>query len=366
MNGDDVGFGSFAIREGACTEEQVRVALDAQKQQGASSTAKPLGEILAALGFLSRDRVDALLARYRDERLRFAIAGYELREKLGQGSMGVVYKARQLSLDRIVAIKILPPELAENQAFVRRFMTEARAVAKLNHPNVIQGIDVGDSGGYRYFVMEYVDGLTVGQILRRGGPLDEARALRIISQIAAALDHAYRNRLVHRDVKPDNIMITEGGLAKLCDLGLAREERLDARTVSRGALGTPNYASPEQARGDADVDIRSDIYSLGATYYHMIVGEPPFTGTNNANIMAAHLTKRLVPPIERNPELSGSVSRLVERMMAKDPNQRPQTPGELITEIERARAEIEEATPPSSRRGGNFENPLTQRRRRLR
>jgi eukaryotic-like serine/threonine-protein kinase len=365
MTGEDVGFGSFAIREGACTEEQVRIALAAQKEQRQNSTGQPLGEILTALGFVTRERLDELLARYRDERLRFAINGYELLEELGRGSMGVVYKARQLSLDRIVAIKILPPELAENQAFVRRFMIEARAVAKLNHPNVIQGIDVGESGGNRYFVMEYVDGPTVGQLLRRGGELDEARALRIVGQVAAALDHAFRNRLVHRDVKPDNVMITEGGIAKLCDLGLAREERLDARAGGRGALGTPNYVSPEQARGEGDVDIRSDIYSLGATFYHMIVGEPPFSGPNNAAIMAAHVTRRLAPPREQRPGLSPAVSRLVERMMAKDPRERPQTPGELLAEIERARLELEsaEAPPPAA---GNSENSLTSKRRRLR
>jgi serine/threonine protein kinase len=364
VTGESLRFGSFAVREGACTEEQVRSALERQK---AESPQRPLGEILVSLGFLSRERLDRLLERHRELQRPFAIAGYELLEKLGQGSMGVVYRARQLSLDRIVAIKILPPELAENQAFVQRFMREARAVAKLNHPNVIQGIDVGESGGYRFFVMEYVDGLTVGEILRRGGPLDETRALRITVQIAAALDHAYRNRLVHRDVKPDNIMITDGGLAKLCDLGLAREESVEARRGPGATLGTPNYISPEQARGDSQVDIRSDVYSLGATLYHMLVGELPFSGESNAAIMAAHLTRRLVPPRERRPQVSLAVSALVERMMAKDPRQRPQTPSEVIVELDRVQAAVEGRAPTGmSPVPGNSGKRLTHRRRRLR
>ncbi len=364
MTGDDLRFGAFAIRESACSEEQVRTALESQARE---SPPRALGEVLVALGHLTREQLDDLLSRHREERARHAIAGYELLEKLGQGSMGVVYKARQLSLDRTVAIKILKPELAENHAFVRRFVAEARVVAKLNHPNVIQGFDVGESGGYRFFVMEYVDGPTAGQLVRRGGPLDGTRALRIVVQIAAALDHAYRNRLVHRDVKPDNIMITDGGVAKLCDLGLAREQRVEVRDTSSGSLGTPNYISPEQARGDAEVDMRSDIYSLGATLYHLVVGEPPFAGDSNALIMAAHLTRRLVPPHERNPEVGLPVSRLVERMMSKDPRHRPQTPGELIADIDRALA-VEEGSrlPSPSSTGGNTRIPLTHRRRRLR
>ena len=213
------------------------------------------------------------------------IAGYRLVGKLGAGSMGTVYKARQLSLDREVAIKLLSPHLARKKDYVERFLREARAVAKLNHPNVISGIDAGEEEGVRYFVMEYASGMTVGELLQRGGAMDEARVLRVALQIARALEHAHDAGLVHRDVKPDNILLTKDHVAKLCDLGLAKDSPEEGR-----ALGTPAYISPEQAQGLADVDIRSDLYSFGCTLYHMLTGKQPFDG-NAKVVMVKHLTE---------------------------------------------------------------------------
>jgi serine/threonine-protein kinase len=263
------------------------------------------------------------------------IPGYRLVEKLGAGSMGTVYKGVQLSLDRVVAIKVLPPELGRNENFVKRFMREARSVAKLNHPNIVSGIDVGEVDGWRYFVMEFIDGVTVGQILQRGGKMDERRAIRIIRHVTDALAHAHRHRMVHRDIKPDNIMIARDGVTKLCDLGLAKEPKEGGSTTEEGlAMGTPNYISPEQAQGESGIDIRSDIYSLGATLYHMATGSLPFDGPNPAVIMTKHLLEPLPPPRTRNRALRRGTCQVIEKMMMKRREDRYQEPEELIAHLE--------------------------------
>jgi serine/threonine protein kinase len=249
--------------------------------------------------------------------------------------MGTVYKAVQRSLDRVVAIKVMPPELGRNANFVKRFLREARSVAKLNHPNIVSGIDVGEVEGWRYFVMEYIDGVTVGEILRRGGAMDERRSIRIITQITHALGHAHKLRLVHRDIKPDNIMIAKDGVAKLCDLGLAKEPKEGGSTTEEGlAMGTPNYISPEQAQGESGIDIRSDLYSLGATFYHMVTGTLPFDGPNPAVIMTKHLLEPLPPPRTRNKALRRGTCQVIEKMMMKQREDRYQEPAELMAHLE--------------------------------
>lgn len=259
--------------------------------------------------------------------------GYRVIAKIGSGSMGVIYKAIQVSLDRPVAVKLLHPRLARREGFAERFVKEARIQAKLNHPNIVSAYDVGYHDGLYYFVMEFVDGRTVQSLLDRGGSLDERRALGIAHQMAQALGHAHEHHMVHRDVKPANIMLTKSGMAKLCDLGFALVRR-SADEGDDGVLGTPTYVSPEQARGDKDIDIRSDIYSLGATLYHMLVGRPPFEGPDAASVIGKHLTERPVPPIHANNHLAPESSRLVERMLEKRRENRFQSPRELVKEID--------------------------------
>lgn len=329
-------FGEVARRLGLVDDAAVERALDIQEKMRAPGVVpKRLGEILVDLSLLSPEKVDEVLRAQKGRNGSFAIEGFELLEKLGQGTTGAVYKARQLSLDRIVALKILAPSLASNPAYVARFQREAKIVSQLAHVNVIGGIDVGESGGYRYFVMEFVDGPTLLRILERGGALDEARATKITLQIARALDHAHRLSLVHQDVKPDNIIIADGGVAKLCDLGLAKVRSSEEGAASDGrTIGTPNYISPEQARGEEDVDIRSDVYSLGATYYHALCGAVPFAGPSPGATLSRHLNERPRAPRDVNPSVSEPVSRIVLRMLEKRPSDRYQTPAELIEDLE--------------------------------
>ena len=264
------------------------------------------------------------------------IPGYVLEEWLGEGTMGAVYRAKQVSLERTVAVKVLTPHLAKNERYLKRFQREARAVAKLNHPNVVSGIDVGESQGCRYFVMEYVEGPTLLQLLEKTGRLDAMSATHIIHQIARALDHAHRTGLVHRDVKPANIIVTsKGNVAKLCDLGLAKEVSEGGADTGEGrAMGTPFYISPEQARGEADIDIRSDIYSLGATYYHAVCGRPPFTGPTPAVIMAKHLTEDIVPVRTVVSQVPVGVAGVIERALRRSRADRYQSPEEMIKELD--------------------------------
>lgn len=263
------------------------------------------------------------------------IPGYQLLGRLGAGAMATVYKARQLSLDRLVAIKVLPKKSSHMPEFVQRFYAEGRAAAKLNHPNIVAALDVGKHGDVHYFVMEYVEGHTVYEHLAKEGPYPEANALTIAIQVAKALNHAHKAGLIHRDVKPKNILITDGGVAKLADMGLARavSDREAAEAEAGKAFGTPYYISPEQIRGDVNIDLRSDIYNFGATLYHMVTGRIPFEGPDLSAILLKHLDEPPVPPDHINPALSNGISEIIEVCMAKDPAKRYATTTDLIEDL---------------------------------
>jgi serine/threonine-protein kinase len=264
------------------------------------------------------------------------IPGYQLLQKLGQGSMGTVFKARQLSMNRLTAVKVLQPRLATKPDFLQRFTREAHLAARLSHNNVVQAIDVGSAGKLHYFVMEYVEGTTIDQELKAGKIYDEQEAVQIILQIAQALQHAHRRELIHRDIKPANIILTTEGVAKLADLGMAREidDHALAEAERGTTLGTPFYIAPEQIGGNEPVDSRADIYSLGATVYHMVTGQPPFPGNHIKDVLKSHLHKELTPPDHLNTKLSAGLGEVVEFMMAKDRRNRYQDPGDLIIDLE--------------------------------
>ncbi len=264
------------------------------------------------------------------------IPGYQVLCKLGQGAMAVVFKAKQLSLDRMVAIKVLPKRLSDNPEFVERFYFEGRAAAKLNHPHIVQAYDVGEAGGYHYFVMEFIDGQTIYELLTDGRPLEEARAISLILQSAKALEHAHSQGLIHRDVKPKNLMLSNEGIIKLADMGLAREmgDFAAAQAEEGRAYGTPYYISPEQIRGELTIDARADIYGLGATFYHMVTGRVPFDGTSPSAVMHKHLKDPLVPPDHLNRSLSSGTGEIIEVMMAKSADDRYATLTECIADLE--------------------------------
>jgi len=232
---------------------------------------------------------------------------------------------------------VLPPELAKNSTFLERFRREADIAARLDHPNMVRAIEAGESGGFHYFAMEFVEGESVYRRLKREGVIPEGEALQIARHVSLALQHAHDAGLVHRDIKPDNIFLAADGQAKLGDLGLARSTGgEESRLTQTGVMvGTPHYVSPEQARGSADVDTRSDIYSLGATLYHMVTGQVPFEGDTAMAVLNKHLNEELPWPADVNDELTDEICLLIAKMMAKDPADRYQEPLALTAEIDR-------------------------------
>ena len=270
---------------------------------------------------------------------------YYIKDRLGQGGMGAVYLARDTALDRMVALKVLLSRFADDDEFIARFQREARASAKLNHPNIVQAYDVGKAGDYHYFVMEYVEGRTVYDDIVKHKRFTEREAIDITIQSAEALMHAHERGLIHRDIKPKNIMINRDGVVKVADLGLARaiSDKEAAEAEQGKAFGTPYYISPEQIRGEVTVGPTTDIYSLGATLYHMVTGTVPFDGKNPSSVMHKHLKAELVPPDHVNPTLSTGIAEVIEMMMAKSPKNRHQSCADLIVDL---RAVREGKNPP--------------------
>ncbi|MCX7804858.1 MAG: serine/threonine protein kinase [Planctomycetota bacterium] len=329
----DMSFGKIAVSQGFCTPEQLEDALKTLQKVLELGIPERLGTIMVKKGYLKQEQVKEIL-KIQGQGSSVKIAGYEILEKVGQGGMGAVYRAKQLSLDRIVALKVLVPSLAQDPAYIERFFREARAASRLVHPNIVYAYDVGQSGPYYYLAMEFVDGETVLEMIKRDGPIPEKRALRIVTQVANALECAYKAGMVHRDIKPDNIMVTRKDEAKLCDLGLAKKTDHGSETGVGLAVGTPHYISPEQAQGRQDVDVRSDIYSLGASLYHMLTGRTLFSGPSAAVVMTYHLSSEAPPPRNIRPEISEAACRLLEKMLAKDPEDRYQTPSDLIADLD--------------------------------
>lgn len=277
------------------------------------------------------------------------IPGYHILHKLGQGGMGTVYKARQVSMDRIVALKILPKKLAKEDEFKQRFFREARAAGALSHGNIVSAIDASEAGGYCYLAMEFVDGECLADRLEREGALDEKEALDIVLHIAEGLSHAWEAGIIHRDVKPENVLISSEGVAKLCDLGIAKAPADAGLTQEGMAVGTPRYISPEQAQALPNIDFRADIYSLGASLFHMIAGEAPYDGPSGPAIMLKHITDP-VPSLKKvAPGISEHTAALVARMMAKDPNDRYTDPVSLVEDLRRARDGAPISKPKSAR-----------------
>ncbi len=335
----DTLVGRLVVDNGLATTEEVQHAIERAKALREENNSASLVQILLDSEYVTKRQIARLKQVIEAERSGQKIPGYKIRGKLGAGAMATVFKARQLSLDRVVAIKVLPRKFSSNSQFIERFYAEGRAAAQLNHPNIVQAFDVGKAGDYHYFVMEFVDGRTVYDDIVKHKRYSEGEALDIAIQTAEALLHAHERGLIHRDVKPKNIMINKDGVAKLADMGLARavSDKEAAEAEAGKAFGTPYYISPEQVRGEKTVGPPSDIYSLGATLYHMLTGNVPFDGKNPSAVMHKHLKAELVPPDHVNPKLSAGVSEIIEMMMYKDPAKRYSNCKDLLIDLRAVR-----------------------------
>ena len=274
---------------------------------------------------------------------------YELAGVIGRGGMGTVYRATDLILDRTVAVKVLPAELAEGDAsHVERFQREARAAASLAHPGVVAVYDTGEDDATRFIVMECVNGRSLSQVLRDEAPLDPERAVGIAARVADALAAAHAGGIVHRDIKPGNVMVADDGAVKVLDFGLARARDATALTQSATVLGTAGYLSPEQALGKR-ADERADVYSLGCLLYALLAGRPPFTGDSAAAVLNQHANSRPQRPSAHNRRVPPALDALVLQMLAKSPAARPQS---AIEVRERLSDALAQDTAPTKRMNG--------------
>ncbi len=260
---------------------------------------------------------------------------FEIVERIGSGGMSAVFKARDTRLDRVVALKVLTPEQSRDSEAVQRFLNEARAAARLNHPNIVKSFHVGVTDGIHFIAYEYVDGENLRDHVRRHGRPDVRDAVNVTIQIALALQHAESLGIVHRDIKPSNIVLNEKRQAKLIDLGLARQpsEPGDELTIAGTTLGTFDYVSPEQARDPRSVDVRSDVYSLGCTLYYVLTGEPPYPEGTVLQKLLDHQAKQPPNPTALNPRVPPSLASLCQRMMASNPSRRPRNAEALLREL---------------------------------
>ena len=279
-------------------------------------------------------------------------ARYQLEGVVGRGDMTEVFRAQDISLDRIVAIKRLREDLAPDQTFQARFHREAQSVASLNHPSIVAVYDTGEDMvgpiSVPYVVMEYVDGRTLRDLLRDGRRLKPARALEIVDGILRALDYSHRNDIVHRDIKPDNVMLTRTGDVKMMDFGIARalSDSQITTTQTSQVIGTAQYLSPEQARGE-QLDARSDLYSTGCLLYELFTGRPPFSGDSPVAIAYQHVRENPVPPSQVDPEIPRWADAIVLKAMAKNPADRYQNAAEMRADIQRAMSGMPVSVPPN-------------------
>ncbi len=285
-----------------------------------------------------------LLGKWRG----FTVGKYKLLERVGVGGMGQVFLCEHMFMKRRVAIKVLPPAKAEQPAALGRFYREARAAGLLEHPHIVRTHDIDQDGNLHFIVMEYVDGSDLMGIVKKFGPLDIGRAVHYIRQAATGLDYAFRSGIIHRDVKPGNILIDRTGTAKILDMGLARfyRDQTDQLTVKyddKIVLGTADYVAPEQVANSHSVDVRADIYALGASLYFLLAGHPPFPSGTVSQKLLWHRTKDPTPLRQIRPEIPEGLAAIVAKMMAKDPNARYQTPADIAAEL----AHWEPATIPA-------------------
>ena len=262
------------------------------------------------------------------------IGQYDLVEKIAEGGMGTVYRGRNRATGETVAVKVVPQHLLSNPVVLKRFEQEYLVARAIDHPNIVKALDFGREGETRYLVMEFVEGESLGQRIERDGRMPEAEAIRIVTQVALGLQKAHKQGLIHRDVKPDNVLLTTDGKVKLTDLGLVKEIEADLNLTRTGrGLGTPHFMSPEQFRNAKKADVRCDIYSLGATLYMMVTGELPFKSNGPLDAWMKKINNEIDAPRKVIPELSERIDWAIRRSMSPDPIHRPESCREFIEDL---------------------------------
>lgn len=328
-------FASIVEESGVLPRADLSQLIDLCREESTLDSASGLATRLVERGALTRYQAHTLLTGSDDPLM---LDRYIILDLIGAGGMGLVFKALHRSMERVVAIKILPPGAIDSPAKAERFRREIKAVAKLNHPNIVAAHDAHESEGTHFLVMEYVTGRNLAELVRDDGPVAVGQAAAIISRIAGALGEAHRQGIIHRDVKPSNILLSDEGVPKLLDLGIARTrepvDEGDELTVDGIPVGTVAYIAPEQIHGDVDVDERADIYGLGCTLYFLITGKPLFEKKSGIQVVAAHLTEEPPSLSSDSADFPASIERVFERMVAKDRSNRFDSMAGVITALE--------------------------------
>jgi serine/threonine protein kinase len=319
-------------KSGMVDEPRLDAYLERQRINGPlPNDVRKLAGLMVRDGLLTYFQAEQfMLGKWRG----FTIGKYKLLERIGFGGMGQVFLCEHMYMKRRVAIKVLPPAKAEEPAALGRFYREARAAAALDHPNIVRTHDIDQDGNLHFLVMEYVDGSSLLEIVKKKGSMEISRACQYVAQSAQGLDHAYRVGVIHRDIKPGNILIDRIGIAKILDMGLARfyhsdDDMLTKKYDEKSVLGTADYVAPEQTINSHDVDVRADLYSLGATFYFLLAGHPPFPEGTVSQKLISHQTKKPQPIATIRPEIPAGLTAVLEKMMAKVPDDRYQTPTEV-------------------------------------
>lgn len=337
-----IDFGVLAFKNGLITRDQLEHVRERQIASANLGHNRTMEEIILDEGLLKQEDVEKVQRAHkrfimdRERKADLRIRGYDILSTLGEGGLGTVYRARQVSMNRMVALKVLHKQWTNDDEFRKRFVLEARIVGKLSHQNLIQVYDVGKENDYYYFSMEYVDGRTVEELIESapGKRLDVGQAVDIVVQTIRAINYYKDFEIVHRDIKPSNIMITRQNTVKLGDFGFVKSN-LDRELGTDGmVLGTPDYIAPEQAMGKPNVDYRADIYSLGVTFYHMLTGQPPFAGSPT-KVMVKHTREAVPDPRELRPSLGDEVVNVLSKMLEKEPDKRYSNMNVLFADLER-------------------------------
>ena len=334
----DEAFARYLNQLGGATPEQLEAARKAQAESAQKCISLSLADVLIQQGIITvaiRENIEKKVLAVQQGIQK--LGKYKLIKKLGEGGMGTVYLAEDTEMSRQVALKVLPKKFAGDATFLSRFRREIRATGNLNHVNIVTAHDAGEDMGHHYYAMEHCEGESLYARLKREVVIPSNEAIEIVMQVGRGLKHAHDHGFVHRDIKPQNIFLNKEGIAKILDLGLSKDISQSDNgfnTQTGIALGTPHYISPEQARGEKNIDGRTDIYSLGATFYHLITGMTPFDGSTGAAIMLKHLNEQIPNPQDVREDVPDGVAHVIQKMMAKYPADRYRDCGELLADLE--------------------------------
>lgn len=336
----DIAVARYLKQEGMVTPEHLQQGLQAQARAVEGGKPISLAQALLNVGAITPAQKETLEKRLKGEEKKGGtqqLGPYRLRKKLGEGGMGAVYLADDSRDGKKVALKVLPRRHAADPEFLKRFRREAEAAIKLDHANIVRAFEAGEEASFHFYAMEYCEGEPLDRALKRTGLFSWHRAFEIVRDVARGLQYAHAQGFIHRDIKPANIFMTAAGMPKILDLGLTKkidESQLSFQTLSGAVLGTPHYISPEGAKSDKSIDGRSDIYSLGATLYHLLTGEPPFSGNTLYEILSKHVNAELPNPQDVAEDIPDGVVHVLRKMMAKSPNDRYSDCGELVNDVE--------------------------------